>query len=117
MLSLGSIITSDLVPIEVRGKYQSYINIVYGVASALGAATGGAIADGLGWRWEFGIQVPYIFICLLAACFTLPMNLGLKDGEAKESFSAAMKAFDYRGSLLLTSSLSFLILGLVSFNE
>lgn len=113
MLSLGSIITSDLVPIEIRGQYQSYINIIYGVGSALGAATGGAIADSLGWRWEFGIQVPFIAVCLSAACFTVPANLGLKEGAAKESFSTAMKAFDYPGSLLLTTSLSFLILGLV----
>lgn len=45
MMSMGAIITSDLVPIEIRGAYQSYINIVYGAGSALGAATGGAIAD------------------------------------------------------------------------
>lgn len=49
MMSMGAIITSDLVPIEIRGAYQSYINIVYGLGSALGAATGGAIADSLGW--------------------------------------------------------------------
>jgi MFS family permease len=50
IMSMGSIITSDLVPIEIRGAYQSYINIVFGIGSALGAATGGAIADHLGWR-------------------------------------------------------------------
>ena len=55
-MTMGSIITSDLVPIEIRGIYQSYINIVYGLGSALGVATGGAMADHLGWRWEFGIQ-------------------------------------------------------------
>jgi MFS family permease len=50
MMTMGSIITSDLVPIEIRGAYQSYINIIFGVGSALGAALGGAIADHLGWR-------------------------------------------------------------------
>ena len=57
MMSLGSIIISDLVPIDRRGTYQSYVNVVYGVASASGAALGGVMADSLGWRWEFGIQV------------------------------------------------------------
>lgn len=112
MLSMGSIITSDLVPIESRGVYQSYINIVYGLGSALGAAIGGAIADSLGWRWEFGIQVPYIAICTLGAALTVPNTLGLKEGEVQESFFLAMKAFDYTGSLLLTISVTFLILGL-----
>lgn len=55
MMSLGSIITSDLVPIEIRGAYQSYINIIFGIGSAMGAALGGAIADHWGWRWEFGM--------------------------------------------------------------
>lgn len=56
MLTMGSIITSDMVPIEIRGIYQSYINIFFGLGAALGAATGGAMADNLGWRWEFGVQ-------------------------------------------------------------
>lgn len=50
MVVMGSIITSDLIPIEIRGVYQSYINIVAGVGAALGAASGGILADNLGWR-------------------------------------------------------------------
>jgi hypothetical protein len=113
MMTMGSIITSDLVPIEIRGAYQSYINIIFGVGSALGAALGGAIADHLGWRWEFGIQIPALVACLLIACFTVPRNLGLADGVQKKSLWDAMKVFDYRGSILLTLSITFLILGLV----
>jgi hypothetical protein len=114
MISLGSIITSDLVPIEIRGVYQSYINIVYGVGSALGAATGGAIADHLGWRWEFGIQAPAILLCLVIACLFIPRKLGLAEGVKKKTLWEAMKVFDFQGSILLTTSVTFLILGLVS---
>ncbi len=110
---MGSIITSDLVPIEIRGNYQSYINIIYGVGSALGAATGGAIADSLGWRWEFGFQVPFLVLCWLLAVVTLPKTLGLKEGVANDSLAQAMRKFDYKGSLLLTTSITALILGLV----
>ena len=111
---MGSIITSDLVPIEIRGAYQSYINIVYGVGSALGAATGGAIADSLGWRWEFGIQVPFIVLCLVLATIFTPHDLGLEKGVSKQGLWEAMKIFDFKGSLLLTVSITCLILGLVS---
>jgi hypothetical protein len=114
MMSMGSIITSDLVPIEIRGAYQSYINIIFGVGSALGAALGGAIADHLGWRWEFGIQVPVIAVCLIGVCITVPRNLGLAEGVQKKSLWEAMKVFDFKGSILLTTSITFLILGLVS---
>ena len=112
-MTLGSIITSDLVPIEIRGAYQSYINIIFGVGSALGAALGGAIADHLGWRWEFGIQIPAICICLIGACITVPKRLGLKDGVKQKTVWEAMQVFDFKGSILLTTSITFLILGLV----
>ncbi|CAG8955925.1 hypothetical protein HYFRA_00008778 [Hymenoscyphus fraxineus] len=112
MMSLGSIITSDLVPIEIRGAYQSYINMIFGVGSALGAALGGAIADNLGWRWEFGVQLPALFACLCIACFTVPKDLGLPEGVQTKSLWEAMKVFDYKGSILLTTSITFLILGL-----
>jgi MFS family permease len=114
MMAMGSIITSDLVPIEIRGIYQSYINIIFGIGSAMGAALGGAIADSLGWRWEFGVQVPLIAVCVIGCTFTVPRKLGLAAGVEKKSLWEAMKVFDYKGSLLLTSSITFLILGIVS---
>jgi len=114
MMAMGSIITSDLVPIEIRGVYQSYINIVFGIGSAMGAALGGAIADSLGWRWEFGVQVPFIALCVVASYFTIPRKLGLATGIEKKTLWEAMKVFDFKGSLLLTTSITFLILGLVS---
>lgn len=67
MLTMGSIITSDMVPIEIRGIYQSYLNILFGLGSALGAASGGAMADHLGWRWEFGVQSLCSYPCLVQA--------------------------------------------------
>lgn len=112
MMALGSIITSDLVPIEIRGAYQSYINIIFGIGSALGAALGGAICDHLGWRWLFGIQVPMLMLVLCIVCLVVPRKLGLAQGVAKKSLLEAMKVFDFKGSFLLTTSITFLILGL-----
>ncbi|KAL2761164.1 hypothetical protein ACRALDRAFT_2095707 [Sodiomyces alcalophilus JCM 7366] len=110
MMTLAGIITSDIVPIERRGAYQGYMNMIYGAGSALGAALGGAMADHLGWRWEFGVQViPLIFLCFIAHV-AIPDDLGL---EAKrKSFTETLKTFDIKGSFLLTVSITFFILGL-----
>ncbi|KAM0563566.1 hypothetical protein ACHAPJ_001290 [Fusarium lateritium] len=110
IMTLGSIIVSDLVRIEDRGKYQSYINMNYGVGSSLGAATGGAMADYLGWRWEFGVQVPPLLICMVVAWIAIPDDLGI-EGERKGVLQA-LREFDFRGSLLLTTAITFVILGL-----
>lgn len=53
MMTMASIIMSDLVPIETRGNYQSCINVLFGVGATMGAAFGGAIADNFGWRVSF----------------------------------------------------------------
>lgn len=135
-MTLGSIITSDLVPIECvapcpffllpwtdrlltrragarrRGAYQSYLNVTFGLGSALGAALGGAMAEALGWRWEFGVQVPPLVLCFGMAAVAIPAELGVA-GEGMGVWQA-LHEFDARGSLLLTSSICFLILGLVS---
>ncbi|TEY79609.1 hypothetical protein BOTCAL_0043g00130 [Botryotinia calthae] len=110
VMSKGSIITSDLIPIEIRGAYQSYLNIVFGVGAASGAALGGAIADHLGWRWEFGVQVPGLILCLIVSCFVIPNDLGLNRG--KKTLKEALSVFDYKGSLLLMATITFFILAI-----
>ncbi|EMR83610.1 putative major facilitator superfamily transporter protein [Botrytis cinerea BcDW1] len=110
VMSMGSIITSDLIPIEIRGAYQSYLNIVFGVGAASGAALGGAIADHLGWRWEFGVQVPGLILCLIVSCFVIPNDLGLNRG--KKTLKEALSVFDYKGSLLLMATITFFILAI-----
>ncbi len=50
----------------------------------------------------------------MAAIFTVPRDLGLKKDVAEEGVWNAMKSFDYKGSALLTISITALILGLVS---
>lgn len=110
VITLGSIIISDLVPIEDRGTYQSIMNANYGVASALGAATGGAMADYFGWRWEFGVQVPPLLLCMAVSTVAIPDDLGIQ-GERKSVWQA-LREFDAKGSLLLTTAITFGILGL-----
>ena len=113
ILSMGMIITSDLVPIENRGIYQSYINLAFGLGSAAGAALGGLLCDTLGWQLTFGVQVPLIFICCVTAWFTTPTTLGpnLRSKSGKTIWET-VRSFDITGSFLLTMAVTFLILGI-----
>ena len=85
---------------------------MHGLGSASGAALGGVMADGLGWRWEFGIQVPPILLTLVVTSWVIPRDLGIHG--KRETLAEAARAFDFGGCLLLTTSITFLILGLVS---
>jgi len=98
-----------------RGAYQSFINVTFGVGSALGSALGGAMAEALGWRWEFGVQIPPLLLCIGVSAVAIPADLGVVEcGRERKGVWAALREFDARGSLLLTGAISFLILGLVS---
>ncbi|RFU77277.1 hypothetical protein TARUN_4953 [Trichoderma arundinaceum] len=109
-MTLGSILTSDLVPIERRGNYQSYVNVTFGVGAALGAALGGAMAEALGWRWEFGIQIPPLLLCIAVAMVVIPDDIGLKG--PRRGVIDALREFDFKGSVLLTTTTTSMILGL-----
>lgn len=70
------------------------------------------MADYFGWRWEFGVQVPPLLLCMAISTVAIPDDLGIQ-GERKSVWQA-LREFDAKGSLLLTTAITFGILGLVS---
>jgi predicted MFS family arabinose efflux permease len=94
------------------GLYQPYTNIVYGSGCAFGAAMGGVMAESLGWQWEFGVQVPFLVLCIGVASTVIPDDLGLR-GSSRKGIWSAMAEFDGTGSFLLAAASTALILGLV----
>ncbi|KAL1953311.1 hypothetical protein VTO42DRAFT_3018 [Malbranchea cinnamomea] len=111
--SLGMIICSDLIHVEYRGIYQSYINLAYGTGACLGLTFGGLLADNLGWRAAFGVQLPFIFAYLVVAYFTTPQSLGpaLADKEGW-ILRQAIATIDLKGSFLLVAGVTALMLGI-----
>ncbi|KAM3515788.1 hypothetical protein MY11210_000559 [Beauveria gryllotalpidicola] len=110
-IALGSIITSDLVPIERRGSFQALFNATWGAGSAIGAATGGWLAETVGWRWEFGIQVPPLLLIFAMSFVAIPDDIGLW-GKPAKTVLQALREFDLMGSGLSTASTTALILTL-----
>lgn len=105
--------TNDLVRIEVRGTYQAYINLFFGLGSSCGAAFGGFLCDRIGWRWTFGIQVPPVLAILICAIFTTPSELGPNLAKNNNmSWRKILRIFDLFGSVLLSNAAAFLILAL-----
>lgn len=113
VFSMGMILSSDLVRIEYRGLYQSYINLVLGVGGCLGLAFGGFLCDHVGWRGAFLVQLPFIFVYFIVAAWTTPADLGLKRAKAdRMSVPQLIKSIDLTGSFILVVTVTALILGL-----
>lgn len=70
------------------------------------------MAEMLGWRWEFGVQVPVLILCLSICLVVIPGDIGL---EARDNDAwHALREFDVKGSVLLALCTSSLIISLVS---
>ncbi|OAX80770.1 hypothetical protein ACJ72_04891 [Emergomyces africanus] len=111
--SLGAIICSDLIHIEHRGIYQSYISLAYGLGNCLGLAFGGLIVDSLGWRAVFVIQLPMICALFLAVYLTLPSGLGPQLARERNiTIRKALGTIDIAGSFFLVVGVTALMLGL-----
>ncbi|KAI9260180.1 major facilitator superfamily domain-containing protein [Sporodiniella umbellata] len=103
MNTLSAVITSDLVTLRERGKYQGYANISYGLGSVIGAPLGGIITDNLGWRYCFYINLPLLIISLYVAGFLLT-NYNLKEQEGESTLLERFKKIDYLGAMTLISA-------------
>ncbi|THC95427.1 hypothetical protein EYZ11_005069 [Aspergillus tanneri] len=113
VFSMGMILSSDLVRIEYRGVYQSYINLFLGLGGCLGLAFGGYLCDQVGWRGAFYVQLPFIFIYFVVAAWTTPGDLGLKRARAERApLRQLIKQIDLVGSLILVLCVTALIMGL-----
>jgi MFS family permease len=111
--SLSSIVVGDMVPLHRRGSYLAIMNLAYGTGTSLGAALGGFLAEALGWRWEFGIQIPIIAFCFIVVALTVPPGLGpYLCAKSNKGIWHTILGFDLAGSLLLSASVTFLVLAL-----
>ena len=111
LMTMATIINSDMIPFRRRGMYQSLQNTVFGFGAISGASFGGAIADSIGWRWCFLLQVPISATALLLGWLVVrnpQMASSLEGGYAKSVWTKV----DISGSLLLVIALSIQLVGL-----
>lgn len=91
--------------------YQAAQNVVNGFGSICGASLGGPIADAIGWRWCFILQVP------VSICAIFIGHLVVKDTRTPVKADLTRpqdvwKKVDLFGALLLVLGLSTQLAGL-----
>ncbi|ERS97606.1 MFS drug transporter [Sporothrix schenckii 1099-18] len=75
LMTMATIINTDLIAPEQRGMYQAGQNILHGVGAILGASLGGTLAGWLGWRFAFLVQVPICLAALVVARVVVPKSI------------------------------------------
>lgn len=101
-VSSASLITEMFKPQE-RGKAIGFYAVITGIGLAIGPFIGGALVQGLSWRWVFWVHIPIIILGLLICFFTLRPPKHHKSNVKIEA----------RGLVLLVLGLSGLIYGMI----
>jgi len=98
-------IVGDIYTVEERAKIQGYLSGVWGVASVLGPALGGVLAQYASWRWIFYINLPVGGFAVLMLVRHLHEHVERRHHD-----------IDYAGALTLSSGMALVILALLQGN-
>lgn len=93
--------------------YQAMQNILVGFGAVLGASCGGVIAESIGWRWCFLLQVPVSVVALIVGYVVLenpPCMVPTSD--PKSPVLSAIRRLDLLGALVLVIALVAQLMGL-----
>ena len=94
LMTLTMLTVAAMYPLAERGRYQSLLGAVYGVATMFGPLTGGWLTEHLSWRWAFGLNVPLALVAFGVLSATLR-------GQAR----GPRTPIDHLGAVLLTGAL------------
>jgi MFS family permease len=113
LMTMATIINSDMIPFKERGMYQAGQNVLHGFGAICGASLGGSMADTIGWRWCFLLQVPISILAFGVGYFVIKNQeasiVPANDEENEQETSKAKSLWiqiDLSGAVLLVLGLS-----------
>ncbi|KAI8272434.1 putative transporter [Colletotrichum sp. SAR 10_98] len=99
----ATIVNSDMIPFRKRGMYQALQNGMFGFGAVAGASFGGSIADHIGWRWCFLLQVPVSVLALVLGAIVIKNPEGGFDIDTTD-FKAIWTRVDVSGLFLVVEA-------------
>lgn len=93
--------------------YQAAQNVLHGFGSICGASIGGAIAETIGWRWCFLLQIPLSVFALLVGKLVIRLPEKSNDRDHPiPGWRGIWQQVDILGTVLLVLGLSVQLVGL-----
>jgi EmrB/QacA subfamily drug resistance transporter len=102
LISMSQAVIADVVPLRQRGRFQSYISVVWAVASLLGPVVGGVFTQYLSWPWIFWVNLPVGLLAL----FLVRRALG---GMTMTAEPRIKRRIDVLGAFLMLLALTALL--------
>jgi MFS family permease len=94
--------------------YQAMQNGCWGLGAISGASIGGAIADKIGWRWCFLLQLPFSLSALTIGILAVQNQPGggVVASSLEAGLGAVWKRIDFSGAVVLVMGVSVQLVGL-----
>ncbi|KAG9519430.1 MFS transporter, partial [Aureobasidium melanogenum] len=96
------------IPMRKRPLYTGIVGGVSGISSIASPMLGGAIVDGMGWRWCFWISLPIASVTLVVLFFCLPAG----KSQSELTLRQRVSELDPIGTICFVASLTCLFLAL-----
>ncbi|KAM0433909.1 hypothetical protein ACHAPT_003852 [Fusarium lateritium] len=106
MVSLVSILITDLVPLRDVATYRSYVNIAQTAGRSSGGVIGGFLTQTIGWRRAFLCQAPLTIAAMLLVAFKLPNT----HFTTTKTWRASIKRVDFAGAATMSCAILCLLL-------
>ncbi|KAF5393868.1 hypothetical protein D9757_000184 [Collybiopsis confluens] len=109
VMTVSSIVVTDLIPLKQRGLYQGMANILFGLGAGIGGPIGGWINDIFGWQAAFIFQAPILLFSFVLVC--LKVNIQLPSDVQNQALRDKLRRIDFLGSMTLVGAVGCLLLG------
>ncbi|KAF8124839.1 major facilitator superfamily domain-containing protein [Mycena galopus ATCC 62051] len=103
---LVQVVIGDIVTLEERGTYGSFVGAMWGIAGVIGPLVGGALTQHVSWRWCFWINLPTGGLAGLLLFFFLNLN-----PHRGKTLGEHVREFDFLGLFLFVGGVVCLLLG------
>lgn len=101
--SQAQIVTADITTLKQRGRLIGITGVAVALGNGLGPIFGGALTQGIGWRWVFWIIAPIAVGCIVVLAFVIPGS------GRSENMVTKIKLVDWAG-VAMTLAGTFLVL-------
>lgn len=99
LAALSQVLMADIISPRERGRYMGLFGAVMALATVGGPLLGGFITDGIGWRWNFFVAIPFAIAAFVILQRTLHVPR-VRRGKVR---------IDYLGIVLLSAAVSLLL--------